>query len=289
MTWSGTIAQLTRNRRTQAACSSLPVDDWKMQESTLETLSADQLLNRERVREIVVPRVIESLKNSFGEPSRASYRLERMIGYAIDRFDWYEDQRHRYLQIGLSLIGFAAAYSVLVWRINSILTDPTSVLSAIGAVVLISCGLLLVHEYAKLTSPDYTYRAIADIRSWYFKYTLPENLPMVLSKKHDLKVTQVRAVGKALIEAVDSWAKLNASGDWAFVAEDIEQVFILHFLQKTRRDALSKMRNYLHGGVYVFVTLISSALFLQFITPSVSAFIVMLAIALLVVLVLAHV
>jgi len=43
-----------------------------------------------------------------------------MIDYAIGRFDYYSEQKHKFLNIGLSFIGVSATFiGILLMRIKS--------------------------------------------------------------------------------------------------------------------------------------------------------------------------
>lgn len=97
-------------------------------------------------------------------------RLYRMIQYAIDRHDWYETQRHRFLMLSIGLLGVVATLSPVL---ASLAADMPLLIVAAAVVSLLwisITGFRMILIYARLIGPRYPFRQLTDIRSWIFRY-----------------------------------------------------------------------------------------------------------------------
>lgn len=180
-------------------------------------------------------------------------RLYHMIDYAIRRYDWYEDQRHRLLQIGLALL--AASSALLIPSLKFVFGEPTHVATGIlltlVVIVAFITAITTIFQYKLGLAGNYPYRKVADIRSWYFRYNQPGGaLPSFddTQKQFADKVTNAVANFKRFIER---WST-HAKDDLAFVVEDLEQVFILQTLQNYSAQNRTMMIETLIRGVFFF-------------------------------------
>lgn len=192
---------------------------------------------------------IEGAKIDPTEEATLRERLYRMIEYGIRRHDWYDDQRHRFLQIGLALM----AAGVAICAVFSKLVDlkvPTEVISWIFGIVIFCTGLYLVYLYNKGVARSHPYRKISDIRSWYFVYNFPSGLRDHLSEKPDDAKREVNEVIAGLQVFLDRWLELTKDR-LAFIKEDLEQVFILQLLQSYRHQQVKAMSSALYRGLKI--------------------------------------
>ena len=189
-------------------------------------------------------------------------RLYRMIDYGIKRFDWYEEQRFKFLQIALVLVTVTGGLSGFLANVrNSI--SPLALTLSFGAVgTLLFTGVKLMLAYNELRNITYPYRKIADIRSWYFKYNF-DNLPVALSSEPVQSIKEVQEVATAYQKFVERWSEY-AKKPKGFIEEDLQQVFILQLLQNYRRDSLESMHHLLNWGVIIFISFSFLAVFVFF-------------------------
>ncbi|MFB0520563.1 MAG: hypothetical protein ACETWD_03925 [Desulfatiglandales bacterium] len=197
-------------------------------------------------------------------------RLYHMIQYAIGRHDWYDNQRHLLLQIGLALMAAGAAISAVVANLVGKVHPITGILFWIIGISFLLTGFSLLYFYNRGLERKHPYRKIVDIRSWFFAYTFPSGLPDRISNKPDTAKREVNEVIDALENFLDRWLEF-AKNDLAFLKEDLEQVFILQLLQRYRSQQVKKMSKALFlglliTGIVVILTLVS---FLCFDLPKV--------------------
>jgi len=189
-------------------------------------------------------------------------RLYRMIEYTINRHDWYDDQRYRFLQIGLALMAAGAALLSAFAALSKTLMISTYVfccLLCIGISVFFT-GIFLVYLYNKGVERNHPYRKIVDIRSWYFAYNFPSGLSDHLSSSPDTAKSQVKEACSCLERFFDRWLQL-AKEKQGFLKEDLEQAFILLLMQRYRYQQVKKMSSTLFLGmkiatVFILLTLV---------------------------------
>lgn len=190
-----------------------------------------------------------------------SERLYKMINYAAGRVDYYENARQRYLTIGLAFFAGGIAFGTLLSRVQEYVPRLPLALAVISMLFVVLTGLILVLFYNATTEPEYTYRLIADIRSWYFRYHFPENRRLVVSRRKERARTQAQEMTGALDYFLNRWLEF-ADEKKRFVAEDLEQVFILFLVQRYKSQIVTRMSNILAVGVLAAVVAVISALLL---------------------------
>lgn len=182
-------------------------------------------------------------------------RLQHMIEYSVSRHDWYDEQRNRFLQIGLALMAAAAAVAAVIIQIIARLPVFTAVLSCLCAVSAFGTGFLMVYLYNKGVARDHPYRKVADIRSWYFAYTFPSGLKDHLSSDPRLAKQEVSEVVDGLERFLNRWFELTKNNH-GFLKEDLEQVFILQLLQRYRAQQVKLMSVRLYKGLFLTAILL---------------------------------
>lgn len=190
-------------------------------------------------------------------------RLYKMIDYAVKRHDWYVDQCHRLLQIGLALIATGAAVGAILVKFDSPGT-PAPYLGWIFALALFGIGIRLVYLYNNYLSGDHPYRKVVSIRGWFFKYHFSEDLSPNLSHKREIAKQQVSEEADYIEKYFRSFV-IDAKNPPSLMREDIEQVAILLILQRYRAQQVKIMASSLFKGLVfaliVFVLLIGSTLY----------------------------
>jgi hypothetical protein len=204
--------------------------------------------------------------NLSGEPLKAIQdRLYRMIDYAIKRHDWYVDQCHRLLQIGLALMATGGAIAAIFIKIEN-LAALTQYLAWIEALCLFATGLILVYLYNNSLAGDHPYRKVVNIRSWFYKYLFSDELSPQISSSPERAKRQVAQEADFITKFFDSFLTHSKDGS-NLLREDVEQVAILLILQRYRAQQVKKMANYLWRGVLaatvIFVGLGASFLFVH--------------------------
>lgn len=191
-------------------------------------------------------------------------RLYKMIDYAAKRFDWYEEQRFKFLQVAMAFITVTAGLSGFLANVRTSMTKPALTISFVALGILLFTGLKLMQLYNAFRNIKYPYREVADIRSWYFKYNF-ETLPANLSSDTTEAAKQVDEVGQAYTAFATRWAEYT-NKEKAFIEEDLQQVFILHLLQSYRHKNLESMNSVLTWGIILFVATATLAIFIYFLS-----------------------
>jgi hypothetical protein len=187
-------------------------------------------------------------------------RLARMIEYAISRVDYHENQRTTYQTIALAIIAFAAGLvAVLANQFEKI---PWFVLLSffISLGSLIAGGLRILYKYFRETSPNYPYRTVSDIKSWYFKYNLNYSGKLSDSECPEQLAELAKEHGNQFISYMKTWFP-HASDLKNTILEDIEQVYILFALQHYKREFAKQMAKILKIHVMVFSIFLLIGLF----------------------------
>ena len=175
-------------------------------------------------------------------------RLYKMIDYTVRRHDWYVDQSHRLLQIGLALIASGGVIVALVVTKLDNLSHISILLGSLFGVSLYGTGLSLVYFYNHYMAGDHPYRKVVDIHSWYFRYHFDLPLDPKISSDDKTAKEQVSQEAKYIEEYFAKF--LAAAKDWhAIVREDIEQVSILLILQRYRQQQTREMSKWLQRGL----------------------------------------
>lgn len=174
-----------------------------------------------------------------------------MINYAIGRFDYYSEQKNKFLNIGLSFIGVSATFLGILLSNSSSIPCFLKTCGYIDSVVLFITGVAMLLFYNSYMTPNYPYRKIMDIHSWYFKYKFSDKLDYELSNKKIKADRQIFEVTKNYMSSVYNWTNKSRTKNY-FIKEDIEQVAILQLLQKYSRDCVNKMKWAMNWGIAVF-------------------------------------
>jgi hypothetical protein len=158
------------------------------------------------------------------------------IDYAIKRHDWYEDQRSRMLQISLALTTAVLAVVALIARSEVSLDGSQKVVFVGLGIVTLFSVIRQIFLYNGEFDAVRPYRSISDITFWYFRYNLPPTAPDNCGDK----VQMAKLVAAERKHFVD---RAGANASWKLsLREDLEQLFILHALQRYRANSLAYMR-----------------------------------------------
>ena len=192
--------------------------------------------------------LVEEAKLSEERTQYVQDRLYRMIDYAIGRHDWYEEQRTRFLQIGLAVTAASAALATLLVRLSGGISWLPLLVLGLSVFSLLLTGVVLIYLYNSGIGQSHPYRKIADIRSWYFKYNVPDTLPDQLSESPETGRRQVENVSENLKRFLDRWLEYTDEPK-KFIEEDLEQVFILQLLQRYRSQQIKSLSSTLTWGI----------------------------------------
>lgn len=207
---------------------------------------------------LILPLLNESKESRDLTKDHFAKKIFSAIDYAIKRHDWYEDQRSRMLQVTLALTTAVLATVALIARSDTSLAySQKLVLFFLGVLTLVSV-IRQVLLYNAEFDADRPYRLISDIRFWYWRNNLP-NLALVAdaSKEKEL-AKEVAGERQRFIDRASENVSWKAS-----VREDLEQLFILHCLQRYRAESLGKMRWAL---TYFTITVAAHLLFFILVT-----------------------
>ena len=166
-----------------------------------------------------------------------SEKVSAAINYAISRHDWYEEQRFRLFRTILVIA--TSIFALLGLAVSAKLSENSAVaISMIGflLIALVSIFFAITWFNGELDQ-DRPYRSVSDIRFWYFRYNLPEHSEN--SSAGD-GINQARAVISERRRFFDRIHK-NFCLENSF-REDFEKLFILHVLQRSKSESLSKLR-----------------------------------------------
>jgi hypothetical protein len=204
-------------------------------------------------------KILSSLSRDW--PKETHDRLWRMIDYAIKRQDWYEDQRNKVLSLGIALLGLAS------FLVGGLLTEqagymPLFRLSAVATLIaLVLTATSVIYEYVKGGSSEYTHRELADIRSWFFAYTVRKEVLNAAVSDPQFNHQNKLALLDAWKEFVQQWSAYQAK-DTRSITEDLQQVFILFLFQAMKRNSLRTMIERVKIGSYWIAILLTITIIL---------------------------
>lgn len=171
-----------------------------------------------------------------------TYQLQKIhasINYAIARHDWYEAQRSGLITKLLTLIGLS--FTVLGLYIgqqqSSLGGTAFLIISSTGFTLMISL-LYGIHLYNSELDQDRPYRLVSDVRFWYFRYNFPDKINRYGERIDYLSIAkEVLDEREDYLDRILDLSELNNS-----VREDLEQLFILHVLNRYKSESLNKIR-----------------------------------------------
>lgn len=171
-------------------------------------------------------------------------KIQNTINYCIGRHDWYESQRGKIFTLTLWAIGI----SVTLWSIGLERDSITSVNFNYSIIISILTSLIFAtFEYLIELDNHRSYRLLADIRFWFFKYNFSsENI----SDKDDIKIKKAKNVKTQRFEFMNR-LKENFSKEKS-IREDLEQIFILQILQNSKHQSLKRLKNILAFSLIIF-------------------------------------
>lgn len=210
----------------------------------------------EEIRNKIINEIEDRLEK-IGPKEREALRerLWNMIQYAIGRHDYYEGYRLRYLTIATTLLTVSVAG--LAFLVNAKIAGCSDLFFYLAFIILGITGGCLIYRFKKETSPNYPYRDVAKITSWYHYYNLPSDEKLLLNfKGKEIRQRLIQEYLKNLKEFTIRWIELNESEK---LQEDLEQVFILFTLQAYKRAFVKKMAHNLQIGISLFIALIAIA------------------------------
>jgi hypothetical protein len=168
-------------------------------------------------------------------------KLFRAIDYAIRRHDWYEDQRSRVLQqtmtISFAILTISLGVTSLLIQKAISSSELFATLAGFIGLAVISIGRSAWLYNAELDI-DRPYRLVSDIRFWFFRYNLPKASRELLSGDTVRSLAaEVIDERKRFFERIGPNLSLDRS-----MREDLEQLFILQVLQRSKSESLLKLR-----------------------------------------------
>ncbi len=208
------------------------------------------------LKEAVYDDLLELIRAADVKWEDARERLSHMIDYAVNRHDYYERVRQYYMTVGLGLIAAATALQTLVVH----LTTNKLYFLTVGALLAGLTGVALVFRFVYETSPDYPYRGVIHIRSWYHFYSLHHKRIFSLKPDKEEMAQEQLNFRNSLTSFAKEWLEWASKPtfDNRFLAEDFEQVFVLFVLQQYKRAFARKMGTLLLAGVGTFLVYLVS-------------------------------
>jgi len=214
-----------------------PSGIWKMGRRLSDNDNIKTSVERTQKEELSI--IEQNITNNVTDDG--SYQLSKIgsaIDYAIGRHDWYENQRSVIFRYLLTVSGLVFTGIGIYAKVYNTLThfEIFAILS-IGITVVIAVFVAL-HFYNSELDQDRPYRLVSDICHWYFRYPLPKRAAHV-GERLDIEniANEVLAERDSYMKRVMKFTSLSKS-----IREDLEQLFILHVLQRYKHESLSKMR-----------------------------------------------
>lgn len=201
-----------------------------------------------------------------GTDSDLQDRVYRMIEYAVGRHDWYEDQRGKLFQAALGMLSFIAAAAAIV---NSLGGSKYFVFFlCIGLIILGITACRLIIMYTQVSEKNHPYRKAADIKSWYYRYTVSGEIiddldALVGHEDREAAIDDVRKNFRAFLMAISGTLDRKI-----FLREDLQQVFILYLLQNYRQTNLKKMYGVTKTGTVTAMFFFGLALVVLMFSPA---------------------
>jgi hypothetical protein len=174
-------------------------------------------------------------------------RVRALISYSIDRVDYYEDYRTRFLSYSGTLLAFSVAFAAFMVRYSGL---PQNVLQifVFGAVLLMVACLADAGFYLwDSINPSYPHRPVAQTQ-WYYMY----NLPRLDGSKGDYTGDAASKARSWLLDFKDNVKKMSEQGKKEMVLDDIEQLVMLYIITAYKKRFAERMQNALTLGIIAF-------------------------------------
>jgi hypothetical protein len=176
-----------------------------------------------------------------GKQDDGTYLLTKIpaaINYAIGRHDWYEEQRANIFKNTLTVGGIVLAALGLYSGLQTTPSDLAKLIILGVGLTILAAVVYIVHLYNVELDGDRPYRLISDIRFWYFRYTL-HGLASRIGQKPDFEKIARNELDDRT-KYFDAIMEISTLPN--LIREDIEQLFILHVLQRYKHESVQKMR-----------------------------------------------
>lgn len=180
--------------------------------------------------------------------------LGRIIDHIANRIHYAEGRRSAFSVIAGILV---AAGVALLPYVESTVRDPgfrgAGFLAAIAMIIL---GGVLLLIYAKQTNFKYPFTQVTTTWKWFYREALPR------SKEFDVHWTDYVRQNKERIEEgkraySTQWGDFRDNqkkwidDDDQNLAQDLEQIYVLHVNEKYKNDFLRHLRTVLEKGIYL--------------------------------------
>jgi hypothetical protein len=215
----------------------LPNGIWRMGQRLAKNDAIQKLVKDTQADEIskISSQLLAGKKD---DGSYLAAKIPAAINYAIGRHDWYEEQRSNIFKNTLTVGGMVLAAMGLYSGLETSPSDLAKliILSA-GLTILIGVGII-VHLYNVELDADRPYRLVSDVRHWFFRYALPGK-----ASRTGSGLNLDNLASRELVERTKYVDALIENSSLAnSLREDLEQLFILHVLQRYKHESLQKMR-----------------------------------------------
>jgi hypothetical protein len=174
-------------------------------------------------------------------------RVRALISYSIDRVDYYEDYRTRFLAYSGSLLAFSSAFAAFIISYQRIPKNSLPYLLLGVAVLICTCLISALLYFHDSIYPSYPHRPVSQTQ-WYYLYNL-NRFNRVAQNYLGNSTAKTR---QWLLDLRDNIRKLSEQGKKEMVFDDIEQLVILYIITAYKKNFAERMQNTLTVGIIVF-------------------------------------
>jgi hypothetical protein len=214
---------------------------WKVGEKRQKDPKILELAETRRKAEIELLKGQSAFDAGTQEKETAGYLTKKVfaaLDYAIKRHDWFEDQRSRIFQVSLTILSIVLGVLAIGAKASDSLTAPYPFILLVfagGTTILLIRMLWL---YSSELNADRPYRLVSDVAFWYFRYNLPGE-----SHGRSFHADAQAAASAVLKEREIFFRRIVANFPIIeSMREDIEQLFILHVLQRYKSESLKQLQ-----------------------------------------------
>ncbi len=186
---------------------------------------------------------INALKVTSDNP-KISDRVKELVLYSIERCDYYENYRTKYLTLSAELLAFSVGFLSLMSSIIS----PVPFLILLGtSILLFMCVLNVILYLKESVYPGYVHRSVSDV-PWYYLY----NLKRMNSAKNRYLGKPEERRKNYLLDLYENTRKRVSETNEKGIKADIEQLTILYVITAYKVRFSDRMQRILSFGILSF-------------------------------------
>lgn len=169
--------------------------------------------------------------------SKSDRHVKTLIAYAAGRFHDYEAERNKLLRLSISLVGLSGVTIGLLVADQLKEMPLTRTFLSLTIFTTLIMSSFVIYTFLQGTKLNYTHRKIADVKGWFFKYTINSKVSGCLVEGASREAGLLRENFEEYAQNMSSYL----TSDLDMLSDDIQQLYILYIFQNISSNNHSSM------------------------------------------------